>query len=566
MKSKIENSQLEWMRHEDVTAVIMSPNPPHPWFPAYKRESDDSYSITWFSALIPLEKVSAQLEDVEWDLYPNEGKPSLITYRFPDMEPKTVYYQYGNDKGFEPLVVLEEFHQLRDSRLTLVQEFALFHQLFYERSEGCFLHFDENGDQSLATRHSNCGLEIRTDLVRKYCDEKQMALALFVESFRYHDISENSLSEKIDSTPTIGPSYIFQLVATDERDERNPKLQSVSVLTGKRYILPNPRGHLGSEGNEIFQDFIIGSRPEEGKRTFTCDPSKLADGFGRNKGAPSYLTPVHFRKEVLTKYFSDPEKYEINDGILRCGGLWSLQIDNDHPERVAVFLGDLGRDLSESERHYWKSFNIEPDGQTLSETSFRRNYLAEFTDPTSPDLVFKSACTKFNTAFLKAYGWSLFRPLHEEDTYAFITLHMPAKDSHFVFDTQVLLLSKLMVEAINVKEIASRHEHAKGLSSIEALKLFLEETGITNVGPQLAFLRKLYGFRSQSSAHGKGSDYERLAAKFRIKERGHRKVFRDLLEEGIEFIEFLETSLLKFDSIRQKQTNKHMSSDLGNDD
>jgi hypothetical protein len=53
---------------------------------------------------------------------------------------------------------------------------------------------------------------------------------------------------------------------------------------------------------------------------------------------------------VLTKYYAHPERYSVEDGFLRCQGLWGLKLDNNHHEYIIVFLGDLGRDLPSDEQ------------------------------------------------------------------------------------------------------------------------------------------------------------------------------------------------------------------------
>jgi hypothetical protein len=111
---------------------------------------------------------------------------------------------------------------------------------------------------------------------------------------------------------------------------------------------------------------------------------------------------------VLLKYYEEPEKYSVEDGYLRCAHLWSVHIDNDHPEYVMVFLGDLGRDLPSAERDHWRSANVVPTGG-MSDTSFRRAFLSQFTDPQAPDLRFKQLYRKFRQDWRKQFGWDLFR-------------------------------------------------------------------------------------------------------------------------------------------------------------
>lgn len=167
-----------------------------------------------------------------------------------------------------------------------------------------------------------------------------------------------------------------------------------SRFLGKKVFAPPPRSTCGvwpyEDAEEPFPDFIIGEDDFGGALRFSCDPNRLANYFGGNPDAPHYLTPVFFRRDVLQRYYEHPEKYSVEDGYLRCGGLWGIQIDNDSSDYVVVFLGDLGRDLPATERDYWRAFNVPPIG-SMSETAFRRSFLSQFGDATAPDTRFKRA-------------------------------------------------------------------------------------------------------------------------------------------------------------------------------
>ncbi|WP_419927247.1 hypothetical protein [Candidatus Poriferisocius sp.] len=153
-----------------------------------------------------------------------------------------------------------------------------------------------------------------------------------------------------------------------------------SLLMGKKTVLPPPRSECGrwpfdGQEDEDYREFDIGETPEGDPIKSTCDPDALDNYFGINPGAQHYVTPVYFTPEVLDRYYSDP-KYEVRDGYLACGGLWGLRLDNNHPDHEMVWLGDLGRDLPEKERHYWLAHNvIVPQGapsQTESPRVMRR--------------------------------------------------------------------------------------------------------------------------------------------------------------------------------------------------
>jgi hypothetical protein len=76
-------------------------------------------------------------------------------------------------------------------------------------------------------------------------------------------------------------------------------------------------------------------------------------------------------------------------------------MDNDLPNHIVVFLGDLGK-LHYDEQLYWKSFNIPPVADRSSEVHFKRSYLAEFADPVSPDLVLKQKLVGLQEAWERA--------------------------------------------------------------------------------------------------------------------------------------------------------------------
>jgi hypothetical protein len=78
--------------------------------------------------------------------------------------------------------MLRSFHGIHDSFLELAQEFRLYYNLYPEASRKRFFVIDNNGDESEAVRYGDDFLEIRTDLVLKFCAVKQMALAIYVDS------------------------------------------------------------------------------------------------------------------------------------------------------------------------------------------------------------------------------------------------------------------------------------------------------------------------------------------------------------------------------------------------
>lgn len=115
-------------------------------------------------------------------------------------------------------------------------------------------------------------------------------------------------------------------------------------------------------------------------------------------------------------------------------------IDNDSPEHVMVFLGDLGRDLPESERDHWRSQNVAPSSR-MSGTSFRRSFLNQPTSPQAPDLNFKHRYQTPRNKWCKTFGWALFRDPVTADEHVLKRLRIPLSESQPEFEAQVLKIA-----------------------------------------------------------------------------------------------------------------------------
>ena len=103
-------------------------------------------------------------------------------------------------------------------------------------------------------------------------------------------------------------------------------------------------------------------------------------------------------------------------------------MDNDGPEHVMVFLGDLGRDLPRSERDYGVPFCMAVDASP-SETAIRRAYIGEFANPTSGDLVFRMTYEQFCQKWREKFGWDLFRPPNAGDEHILQGIRLPLTDN-----------------------------------------------------------------------------------------------------------------------------------------
>jgi hypothetical protein len=278
-----------------------------------------------------------------------------------------------------------------------------------------------------------------------------------------------------------------------------------------------------------YVDFIVGIKSDGNEK------------LKSSKAQPDYLVPVHFRKQVLDKYYQQSCKYSVEDGYLRCGGLWGMQMDNHHKDKVIAWLGDLGRDLPYKEQLHWKSYNIPPAGR-CSQTFFKRQILAEFADSDNPEHIFKSHYAELSNICKANLGWPLLLPLVKGDAHYLRSVRIPSSNEQKDFDDLVLALSKILIDSLNENEILKlipASEHSETTGSIRRLEKMLVVRKINNYEDHIEFLRNLQSLRSSGTAHRKGWEYEKLSNEMGLGGDTLQRDFETILIKSIRFLEYL---------------------------
>ena len=520
-----------------------------PWLRMCSLENVLGDHISFYCALIPKNHEANFFRDVGWDLHSGDGVPA-VWEGFSGGRRKFGYYRFGTNSGVEPLILIRHFYNEWPTYLEVSEECRLFLNLYLDPKAGgndcqVYLRYNQNGDVEEVVRIAGREAEIRLSALLPFLAAKQMHLGLFFNAIAESTATLQELGYKRGETTERNGDLIYALGFGE--DGISSSRQAFSRFIGKTLVRCPKRSSVApysARKKENYCDFIIGQDGRGNAITHTCDPDKLANFIGKNPRAPHYLTPVHFRRDVLQKYYDNPQKYSVSDGSISCGALWSIRIDNDHPDRVVVWLGDLGRDLSEEERLYWKHYNIFPEGALISRTSYLRNLRAVFADPEMPDLTFKHEYPRVNERWKKHFGWELFLALLEEDKHVFNILRIPLSDNIAEFDDQVLALAKLLVDSLNEKQLASELSGASkaGEKGIAKLERWLQQRNVTGYEEHIRFLRKLQALRA-GSAHRKGDDYKKAAEYFGLKKHDLPKVFRSILVKARSFLSFLSALL-----------------------
>lgn len=505
------------------------------WIKISGHEILNDAEACYWCTLLDVKYIEKVFKNNSWDVSVEYGVPG-----FEGHDGKYDYHSKLLYEGFEPLLYYRKFYGVKKDYVELSQEFILLNNLYFDNNKNIYYAIFEDGsfEEVIRFKEDNMVLINLTYLTR-YAAAKQMAVILYfdIRTRIYGNLSSLNLNAFSDE---IKGKDIYYKAWGDELNDFNQE-EVFSVLMGKRVLFPRPIetcGYWPYEKKEEYVDYIIGI-DEEGKNILhTCNPEKLADNFGANSNSPHYLTPVFFKKEVLQKYISNSNLYSIEDGYLRCGELWGIEIDNHHKNYIAVYLGDLGRDLPESERIYWKSFNVATD-QHLSETLLKRDFLGVFTDSNIIEHKLKEHYVQTNKNWEICFGWSLFLSLKEEDKYNFKMLRRPLTEDYNEFDNLVLSLVKVIIDSLNEEKIQESLDNEKALKGISKLEKWLQKTGQSDYEEHIKFLRNLQELRSTSSGHRKGKGYEKIATLFNIGKKDLRDVFDDIMGKADCFLEYM---------------------------
>ena len=485
-----------------------------------------------WSGFIPKENIDILFKNCSWDLNRDDGYPG-----FEENSTGIIYKRNFLEYGLEPLVYYREFYGVSPNYVELSQEFILLNNLRFEEKSNSFYLMCNDGLSEEAARYLDpTTMQVRRDVIMKYAAAKQMAFIIFYD-YRVEidgSLEENGLQKFKEN---YKDKNIYYDIWGDELTLINKS--TFSVLMGKKVFFPYEVERCGFwpyEKKKEYGDFIIGVDKEGNFIKHTCDPDKL-DNFS-DKKSPNYLTPVAFKKEVLHKYYSKPELYEVREGYISCQHLWGMEIDNDHKKLVYAYLGDLGRDLPESEQKHWESYNVFDD-EGLSITAFSRDFFNLPIESSMVDHVFVKNYIKLSNQWKVKFGWNLYLPLAKDDEYVLRKIRIPLFDSQNEFDDLVLSLTKILIDSLNEKDIAKRIKITKEDKGIRKLEKWFIQNNHQNYQDSISFLRDLQELRSSSVGHRKGKDYSKISSKLGIDKMNLIDAYISILEKANDYLAYM---------------------------
>jgi hypothetical protein len=540
---KIEKDSIEYLLQLDIVEGLM---PNIKTQPKQRLYSSDGGLAIW-CALLNEDAVAEAIEKDSWDLHIGSKTP-YFDREMIEGDEKITYHAYGSDNGIRSLVLVRDFHSAFPSYVEFNEEFRLYHNLVEDRDRGVLLTFDQLGQEIEVAWFRKDRAEANIKYLRQYQAATGLYLVIYIDSIRYSNVSFESIPQKLRQTTHIDGKNLMRWRRDIGENKIGDGYSSFSVVIGKVIFAPPDQSRSGVWPFETEKDkedrqeieFIIGVNQEGNDIRYTSNPDKLSNYFGANPGAPNYVTPVYFRREVLTKYYSENNRYTVSDGYITCLSLWSCRIDNNHDKHiVSAFLGDLGKDLPYKERLHWVQYNIPPQGG-ISRTNWKRSFLGQFAEAEAPDILFREQYKWLKDKWELSQGWPLFLPLLKGDQHLINTIRIPTVNTQDEFDEQVINLTKLLVDSLNEKALK---QHAgpfdKDVKGIMKFELYLQKTNFPDYTVVIQFLRDLQSLRSAGSAHLKGSNYEKVITKLNIDLDRKPEAARQLFTQAYEILRLL---------------------------
>ena len=475
------------------------------------------------------------------------------------------YSQYYED-GVVPIVTYQSEKSTYPKRLRLSDEFILFYDLRDVQNNDCIEYHivDECGDGECIAKITSNQVIAQIKYIKEFIAVKDMPLLIQFETLKD---SNKSLKDngfvtqhyKLYNTD----EYVFGYSLMD--GDSITTYKSYALIRGKVWIMPEQKNikKLWNYQDHRKEDYIIGVDENGENIEITCDENQLPNLFTRKGDEPYTLSPVFFKKEVLSKYYENPRKYSIQEGYMNAPDWW-LRLDNDRTDNyVIAVLVDLGK-IPYKEQQHSKQYNIVPPADaSISETTQKRWFEGEPCDTSNaPDHLFKFQLHKTNDVWKQTFGWELFKPLAKKDQHHLESLHtMSVRDNDKEFDALIQSVTKIVIDSLNEKEITKATDDSNndvasflkskdcsaakdlkgGIVKFEALLISLGQSN-TDIIVQFKDIQEL---RSTTVAHRKSSNPDKkqleLFARFELDKLSQQEAFNKILLRLIDNLKVLQS-------------------------
>jgi hypothetical protein len=480
-----------------------------------------------YCLLVKPEYLEEYMKGHDWGIHGgSEGHPSIITH-FKDGGSITEYFRFAED-GMEPFIYPKWFTHIKERYVDVSQEFVNYFKLYEKvtsKQKRSYYFIDDSGDEEVVINVSEREVRIKLKFMVEYLAVRKIHLSLCFDFMVMTDQASAGAAfvEKDEDFvgETFNYNHLMRLVPGIDRGNFQSWIIGKTLLKYDPAKSNNFHFEVNDNANE---SFIIGYNDDGSEKLAPCHSDEH-----------KFFTPVFFKKEVLNKYYDQPEKYQV-DGFHISSSFISLKMDNNHEAYVMVFLNDL-KMLPPREQLHWKHHNIaRQPGMGLSGSYYDTMIMGNWArDSDSVDVHFKAKYTQFNKKWFAKFGWYFYKEQVGADQQHFHALHVPSENSVTSFSDQLLILVKLTIDSLNEEMLVKglpKVEQEKGIAKLERF-LDLHHRQIPDM---ITFLRNLQDLRSGRIAHrlsNSNNNAKRAVAYFGLTDENYREVALDIFVKSL---------------------------------
>jgi hypothetical protein len=269
----------------------------------------------------------------------------------------------------------------------------------------------------------------------------------------------------------------------------------------------------------------------------SCDPKKLGNYFVESE-FPFEISPAFFRREVLSRYQGNPDKFTVDQYSISCHSSWSLRYGINDSGQVFAYLKDLAA-LPYREQLYWKACN-EPPTAGLPKATIRRDFEGAWYEEPEPLRDLRRLLRHFPQPKTGVEVCHLWSPPDQLEDNLIEQIHYPVTNSGKEWEKELSSLDILVTEGLKLRflrRVADALELKYGdEGSIALLSAILSTKGIApeKVSGIRNPLKELHDLRSLVGAHRKGKKAAGILAELREKYSDLSSHYRDLLRRVFE--------------------------------
>lgn len=436
-------------------------------------------------------------------------------YSFAGDEKKYVYERDskrgpGNSEMW-PLFFLRSFEGYKKEQRSyyeILQEYTHFADLHWMAEKAAFCTLNDVGDVEerivIVDEEDFAAILFQNDELEKYLLYREHFLCRFVEVKRAmpkanwtdregrKDPIYKSTGDRnswIRSWPTIGADLSA----------------AFDFVKASHILLPNRTIEELENKEDKHETFVIHDWKNGKVVECSCERSALNSYF-EDTGKPFETSPAFFKPDVLLKYKSEPEKYELRERSIYCRGAWSLQTyDINEEGQVHTYICYL-RHLPYREQLHWKQYNEPPKGK-IAERAFKTDFEAQWVDEYNPLQLIKGHFQKFPNLSTPDGSKAIWKP--KEDLEMLLgKLHYVSAGKVSEYKDFLMALTILVVDGLDsacLKSLVKGHpKYTDQMGSLGCLKLLLLQLGLNEEAADSvsAPLRALQTKRSKYGGHG----------------------------------------------------------------